>query len=486
MARVVALKLQSPESLAVVARTGGRKIEVEAVVPIPLVDGDDARSTGAKVAAALAPFNAAKLAAVVAVPRCDLHWANYDLPPSPATELPEMVQMQAARDVVIADDGIGFDFLSLHGDEEHPHRVLAVGVSPAHLERIRTICTAADLKLQRIVPEPLGWVELGRRVPAEAGDKRGPLSVFAASAGRQAGVWAMEDDALRLVRTVWLASEDETPDDFAVLAGELRRTLISLSQMAGAPSAALPCTFCGAHAEAAAGQLAAALGRPVRAAALDDLVNAPIEDASEVAPLAALAAAIDRPSPIDLLHPHRPPAPPSHKRTYALAGAAAACVAALLAWTAYRNIHTPLDAAAAADAERLKLGPTLEKMEEIEKQAAAVNDWLGSSVNLLTELDYLGQHLRPKPLDDKEFNSGEDLVITKLTVAGRQITIDAAARSTEALQPIERRLRDANYRVSRNVLESQEQPSTPGYSAHASAVLERRPDAPAAPAEAAP
>src|SRR5262249_20218089 len=139
-------------------------IVVEVIAPVPLDDGDNPQEVGRKVAAALASNGGGRLPTVVAVPRADLHWANYDLPPAPLDELPNLVLMQAQRDVVLADDGVGFDYVSLHGDAEHPHRILGVGMSPAQLDRVRAIAAAAELKLARIVPEPFGWVELSRRI----------------------------------------------------------------------------------------------------------------------------------------------------------------------------------------------------------------------------------------------------------------------------------------------------------------------------------
>jgi hypothetical protein len=491
MARAVALKLQSESALAVVVRASGRGIVVEAVVPVPLADGDPPETVGEKIASALEPFSPGRAPTVVAVPRSELHWANYDLPPSPAGELPDLVQLQAQRDLVIADDGVGFDFVSLHGNEHHPHRVLGIGVSPAQLERIKSACSTAELKLQRIVPEPFGWVELGRRViDGETDNGAGSLTVFAAMAGRQATVWATEDGALRLLRTVWLPAEPDESADRAALAGELRRTLLSLSELAGAPAASLPCVYCGAHADRVARELSALLARPVRAALLEEFMEAPSahDGAAELAPLATLAAATaaDRVLPIDLLHPHRPPAPPSRRRTYALASAAAGLVVLLLAWTAYRKVQGPLEAAAAADAERTKLAPTLQRLAVEEEKAAAVDAWLGQSINVLTELNHLAQQLRPKPLSDGEFNSGEDLIVTKLTITGRQLAIDAAARSTEALAAIERRLREGQYRVSRGVVESQTGDATPGYAARISGVLEHIEPAAATAASPAP
>jgi hypothetical protein len=478
MAKAVALKLQSQSALAVVVRTGGSGVEVEAVVPVTFVPGDNAKSMGEKIAAALKPFGAAKATTVLAVPRADLHWANYDLPPAPPEELPNLVAIQGMRDFAIADDGLGFDYVSLDGDHEHPHRVLAVGLGANALERARNVCAAADLKLTRIVPEPFGWVELGRLAARSADAGAAALAVFSAMAGRQAAVWATAGDELRLVRTVWLAAEPNAEEDLAALAGELRRTLLSLSQHGGLAAGAIPLMYCGDDATQIAGQLSATLSRPVRGVALEELVETPTTDAAEVAPLAALAAAAanGRKSPVDLLNPHRPPAPPSRKRTFVLAGAAAGLVAMLLAWNGYRRISTPLAEAAAATAKQTELAPTLTRLADEEKKAAAVDAWLGQSVNLLTEFDHLGKQLRPKELSDKEFNSGEDLLVTKLSLAGRQLTLEGAARSTDAVQAIERRLRDGRYRVMRGVVELKSE-GTPGYEVRISEVVERMPDA---------
>jgi hypothetical protein len=500
MARAVALKLQPQSALAVVVRTSGARVIAEAVVPVPLADGETPSAIGQKIKAALAGDNAGRAATVVALPRTDLHWANYDLPPAPAAELPAMVQMQAQRDIVLADDGVGFDYVSLEGDEQHPHRVLGVGVSPGQLDRIRAICAAAELRLTRLVPEPLGWVELSRRIAAQADGgalaEVGALTVFAAMAGRQAAVWALRADELRLVRTVWLAAEPSAADDLAALAGELKRTLLSLAQNAGTPAPQLPCAYVGENAEQVAQQLAAALGRPVRSVQLEELVEVPAYDRlarlsgvpplahgtephsgpahAELAPLAALAAsmAAERSSLVDLLHPHRPPAPPSNRRRYVLAGVAAACAAAALLWSGYRRIAGPREEAAAADAERLALNPVLDRLQQVEAQAAAVDAWLNQSGNMLEELDYLSQQLRPKPLSDSAFNSGEDMMLAKLTISGRQITIDGAARTVEAMGAVERRLRDGRYRVIRGNTEGTTE-ATPGYAARMLDVLER-------------
>ncbi len=289
MSRAIALKLQSNSALAAVVRDGSGALAVEAVVRIPLAEGGDMQAAGQRLAEALAAQCAGRTPTVVAIPRSDLYWQSIDLPPAPADDLPDLVHLQAQRDLPLADDGEGFDFVPLMGDENHPHRVLGVGVTPQQLGRVRQLCDAADLKLTHVVPEPMGWPEVGKRAD-DALPAGSAVTVFAAMADRQATVWATEGEALRLLRTIWLPAEADAEGDVAVLAGELRRTLIALAQRRpnepaasrvvpdpGAPTPAgapLTCLYCGENAPSIAAQLAATLGREIDAVGLETIINA--------------------------------------------------------------------------------------------------------------------------------------------------------------------------------------------------------------------
>jgi hypothetical protein len=476
MSRVLVLKLQSHDALAAVVRSGGARIVVEAGERVPLAEGDDAKSAGEALAAALAPLKLGRAPTVVVVPRTELAWQTYELPPSPVEDLPDLVHMQAQRDIALADDGEGFDFLPLAGDEEHPYRVLGVGVLPAQLARVREICSEADLKLERVVPEPLGWPELGRRIVAAEPGAMG-LFVFAAVAGRQAIVWAEEDGALRLVRTVWLPAEPSAAGDAQALAGEYRRTLLALSQPAATNGAPPRCVYCGENAAELAGELASRLSRPVDAASLAEYVEAPAGSAAslvDLAPMAAHGSAVaERRAPhLDLLHPRRRPMPPSRKRTYVLAAAAAGLAVLLAAWQGYRRLNEPLEAAAAARAEQTELEPLIERLSEDQKNAAAIRTWIDEAPNLLDELDHLGQQLRPEALDSEKFKPDEDLVVTKLSLNEGIWTVDAVAKSNAALQPAEQRLRKGDYLVDRGVVDPKAE-GVPGYTVKVTATVER-------------
>jgi hypothetical protein len=143
-----------------------------------------------------------------------------------------------------------------------------------------------------------------------------------------------------------------------------------------------------------------------------------------------------------------------------------------MAWKAFRNLQEPLEAAALARAEREALTPVLEDLASDEIKAAAVRRWLDESTNLLTEMDYLSQQLRPEPLESDKFNAEQDMVLTKLTLAKRQLTLDGVVKTSEAYPLAESRLRAANYKVDRGPVESNSQ-AVPGYGVSVSDTIER-------------
>lgn len=479
MSRAVALKLQPNVATATVVRGSGTDISVDAAIRIPLLEGAGAKVHGEAIAQALASLKVGRAAAVVVVPRTGLFWQNYDLPPVPIDDLPDLVHMQAQRDLVLADDGEGFDFVPLAGDEEHPYRVIGLGVSPDQLKYFRDVCEVAELKLECVAPEPLGWAEVGRRIAAKDAPGPNSLHVFAVISERQAIVWASEGDALRAVRTIWLPEEATIDTDAAALASELRRTIMSLTHSHIGEAIEIRTIYCGTNAEDVASRLAKLLSRPVQAAPLEALLHLPAGNGVEpsrveLAPSAALAAALaDRRAPLaDFIHPRRRPAPPSRKRTYILAGVAAVALALMFAWQTYQNIRTPLAAAADAKAKQAALESTLEDLADDEAKADQIRAWLDDSINLLTEADYLAQQLRPEPLDSEKLKADEDFVLTKLVVANRKLTLSASVKAHNALRPVEGRLRAANYSVDRGPEEANSQ-AVPGYGTAVTAELER-------------
>jgi hypothetical protein len=227
----------------------------------------------------------------------------------------------------------------------------------------------------------------------------------------------------------------------------------------------------GGHAHSGGIEAAVMAGRVTDVDTLGLFLAGRLATAGRVAAALAAAAADRRTPPVDLLHPRKRPAPPSRARTYVLAGAAAALLAAALGWKAYRNLQTPLEDAATARAEQQALKPILEKLAVDETKAAAIRHWLDESTSLLAELDQLGPYLRPEPFDSDKFKAEQDLVVTKLTLTNRQMTLDAVAKASDAILPAEGRLRSGNYRVDRGPVETNSK-TMPGYAVSVSDTIQ--------------
>ncbi|MCC6491429.1 MAG: hypothetical protein IT424_00220, partial [Pirellulales bacterium] len=70
------------------------------------------------------------------------------------------------------------------------------------------------------------------------------------------------------------------------------------------------------------------------------------------------------------------------------------------------------------------------------------------------------------------FNAEQDIVLKKLALSDRQLTLDAAAKSNAAIPSAETRLRAANYRVDRGPVEVGAE-GFPGYTVSVTGVLQR-------------
>ena len=142
MALAVVLKLQSHAATAVVVRARSRSGSRSKAWSACRCEGvADPRAVGQQIAAALEPLGLGRAATIVAVPRSELNWQNYDLPPAPAAELPDLVHLQAQRDLPLADDGVGLRLpLASRRRRAPAPRPGRRRLTPAQLDRIRQIC----------------------------------------------------------------------------------------------------------------------------------------------------------------------------------------------------------------------------------------------------------------------------------------------------------------------------------------------------------
>ena len=423
--------------------------QVKAVASVALESGMSPAAIGQRLALALTPYSPARAKVIVALGRSDIDCQHLSLPPCPTDELPDVVQLQADRDIASAEDVLGFDFLPLVGDEQTAYQVLTFDLAASKLAKIRQVCEAANLTLERIVPLAAGWPALTQQV--SPGIKPG-THVFAAPLANEATLWATRAGRIVLFRQLHLAASDDPTGLATAVGSELRRTLLALSQHAGNEKTSV--TLVGNQQEqltALAQTLDAQLSVPVQSLDVTPQHASLPPQNTPALPLVGLAINESQgKSPlVDLLHPRQRPKKQVNVRTYALAATAGALLLAMLGWTSYAKLQAPLNQADQDQAELTLLEESLDDLKKHEQHASAIRNWQSEAPNLLHHLQQLSQSIRPNALDDEAFSDKHDVVLEKLHLEKRQLTLEAMARNSRAVQPLESRLRKSAYRSER-------------------------------------
>ena len=450
MRRVIILHWKAESLQAIVLRGSSSSQELEAVVDVP--QQDSTAETGRILAEKLANFSPNRAQLAVAVSRDNLRWQHLSLPPCPMEELPDLVRLQSDYSSNGSDDLAGLDFLPLSGDENTPHRVWIISVSPTHLGNLRKVLSTADLEPSQVVPAVLGWphVLTHTREQGNAG------TIFVAPLEEEAAIWG--EVAGRVVTFRQLHLPDSTADHFSsTVIAEVKRTLLAFGQEHtddGDPKVAFidNCS-----------SLAQDLIEALRAELRQDIT--PLQSGITLSPDSAAgsipqsvcgiaASVLSGTSPhVDLLHPRERPAPKTRLQTYYLAATAVLALALLIAWKGFRDLQAPLERAAVMQAEIDLREENKDVYATAEKEAAAIRAWQAKSVNLLEELRIITRHVRSEPLDSENFPEDDDVVIGKMELRGRQFTITAYTKQNSDLRPVEYRLRDGTHRVRRGATE---------------------------------
>ncbi|NOZ41388.1 MAG: hypothetical protein GXP24_14355 [Planctomycetes bacterium] len=432
---------------------------VDAAASVDLESGLSPVALGQRMAEALAPYSPGRAKVVVALGRGALEWQHLLLPPCTADELPDVVRLQADRELRPADEDLGFDFLPLVGDEKTPQEVLTVALEESELAKIRKVCRAANLTLERIVPLAAGWPALLQQA---APDAQLGTQIFVAPQAKDATLWATRAGHVVLLRQFQLASNGDPVAYAGAISGELRRTLLTLSQHEenGNPVISLVSNQRDHHLELAK-TLDEQLEAPVQ---LRDVTaqhpNLSPETLPTASTLPLVGLAIDESQAnkplVDLLHPRKRPQKKIDVRTYALAVVAGTLLIGSLGWSSYSKLSAPLKKAAKDQAELTLLEESLDDLKADEERAASIRDWQGETPNVLRHLQQVSKSIRPNPLEDEEFVSEQDVVLEKLVFDKRHLTLEALARDNKAVQPLESRLRESAYRPQRGKSEPSE------------------------------
>jgi hypothetical protein len=450
MSRAIIIQLATSQIRAVVAHSSGTSLRIDAIETVPIV-GTDMTAAEKQLSAALEEHHPAKARVIVAVPSSAIKWQYLTLPPCPPEDLPALVKLQLDLESSREEEQVGCDFLPLAGNPERPQRVLAMILKVAELARVRNLGRVSGMRFDAVVPLAMGWSSIDVQIHEPAAD----LRVFIALEHKEATVWATSAEGVALFRQVQLADEWQSPTNVAYIAGQLRRTLLSLAQEGIATDNAK--VFLVAESAASLEQFAVALqdqlSRPVQVAEPAEVaLPANVQfDRSELLPLLGLAlqAVRDEAPQLDFLHPRKPPVPKSSRRTTVLAGTAAALLAMLIGWQGYVTLNDPLTAATELEDELSDVNRELEPLQAEERDAARIRDWLAASPNVLTELANLSKDWRPQPFDSAEFAIASDGVLKRIDINNRRVVLVGNVASTAAVQPLENRLRDDGHRVRR-------------------------------------
>ncbi len=426
--------------------------QIEAEASVDLESGLEAAALGRRLAETLAPYSLGRAKVVVALGRGALEWQHLLLPPCSADDLPDVVRLQADRELSPTDEDLGFDFLPLVGDDQTPYEVLTLALEESELAKIREVCQAANLTLERIVPLAAGWPALLQQA---ALDVQAGTQIFVAPQAKDATLWATRAGHVVLFRQFQLAASDDPAALAGAIGSELRRTLLALSQHAdnGNPNISLVSVQHNRFAELAK-TLDEQLEAPVQSldvTALHTSLTPESPTTPSTPPLVGLAldeSLANRPL-VDLLHPRRRPQKKINVRTYALAAIAGTLLIGSLGWSSYSKLNAPLKKAAKDQTELTLLEESLDDLKEHEERAASIRDWNVETPNLLRHLQQVSKSIRPKALEDEEFVSDQDVVVEKLVFEKRQLTLEALARDNKVVQPVETRIRESAYRLQR-------------------------------------
>jgi Tfp pilus assembly PilM family ATPase len=456
MARLVALEWDAKEARVAVASPRGEGIVLEQAFEVPFEpreegqsDDDRTAEIGNRLATALTERRIGRGEALVAIARAAIELKQLTLPPAPDDELPDLVRFQAMRDFHSLGEAWPLDYVPLGSNPAEPRQVLAVALSPELLAQIRATCQRAGLEVGHLVLRPYAAASLFLRRAATSEYR---VRLLVDILGEEADLTAMVGDTVVFLRTARLpAGLLAAPENCQPLLSEIRRTMAAVTNQLGGQKVEAV-YLCGSQAthQTLCDRIGKELGLPAQLfdplAGVElgrELRKNPIDNTGRFTPLVGmlLDEAAGGRHTLDFLHPRRRPAPPSHRRQFAWAGAiAATLVLAVTGWVWFSFYALDQEI---GDLERQLAAKQAEakKMAEYVRQAGEIERWTQHDIAWLDELAELSREL-PPALDVKltQFRLGA-------TREGGRIDFEGLVRSATTVDTLENALRDAHHRV---------------------------------------
>jgi Tfp pilus assembly PilM family ATPase len=458
MASLLALEWDQFEARIVVAQPRGEAVHVEHAFVVSLAPRDASETfadtnVGERLQAALAARRIGRVDTIVAVGRSNIELRRLTLPPAPDEELPEMVRFQAMPQFSNLGDDWPLDYFKLTAPGEG-QSVLAAAISPQLVEQIQSTCKAAGLTPNRLILRPCAAASL---VVQRGGPAAHRIRLLVDMLAEEADLTVLVESDIVLMRTVRLPAGSAN-EQVPALLGEIRRTIAAAQNQLGGQRVeeVVLCGIESDHQDLAA-QLSDRLNLettsfdPFAGLSLSSELRAhPPQQRGRFAPLLGMVLdeATARPHAIDFLNPRKRPSPPSRRRVYVLAGAVAGLLAlslVLLVWMRLASLQNQRDALAQ---QSLSLDEDVERAQQLQAKAAAIDVWQGSHVDWLEELASFSSPER--------FPVAEDAMLVQWRTAtrangGGQMSLEGRARESSVIPEMEELLRNEQHTVKSGV-----------------------------------
>ncbi len=449
MSKSVIIDWQRDGLLVAVGHRRGNNVSLDRVVHRAVASPDAALAQ--QLQEAVQQLGVGKCDATVIVPRELLEVRTLLIPRADADELPDIVRFQAQRQMANMGDNWAMDFVLLPDSPgQESLSALAFTIAPGVMTEIETACTGADLRLSRVLPRP---IELARYAKAVGGLGTEGLSLAVCLAEGQGDLLLLRDGRIVQIRGTRLPHDHDQLSTAVV--GELRRSLLAAASNLSGLSIAKTLLIGSADlAQKVEIQVAEVTKSEVRLFDPATLLPASVENKVEFAHrtagrLAAIAAVIYDPSPdkqttIDLKNPKR--RPPKKKNTSRnLMIAASVALVALAGFTWYTSMTQSM---AEELADLTETSKSLDAQVTTATKRIAdykdVESFLGGSVNLLDQLEYVAQHI---PDSDKLLMRSPNYSVATEGKEKKQVgklTVDILADSTETVKQLKDQFDDAN------------------------------------------
>jgi Tfp pilus assembly PilM family ATPase len=489
MPRIFAIDWDRNEARALVLQSGPTGTSVAGVWSVPLEAGDapapSGKQVGAKLAEVMGSDAVGKAITIIGVGRDNVQIKLLSLPPAPDDELPDLVRFQAEREFTALGTEAALDYIPLSGDEQTPHQVLAVALSPAGITEAREVSQAAGVEPDRITVRALATVSLVLRSGAVDPNS---VALVVNPLNDEADLAVVDEGKVVLIRTVRLPDAEQLVARQRTLTGEIRRTIAAARQQ----SADRPIDLVLLCGNASAVDQIAGLGEDlgVTAKMFDPAAHAPggltgmrIPPQSLARFSAALGMALseaDRQPPIvDFLNVRRKAEKQRFNRTHAMAVAAALVILLGFGALQWRRYHVVASELTQVRQQIVDEKTNIEKFRSQMNQADAVADWKANDVNWLEVMRKLSEGLRPKPINrDAKANAADpfdvnsDVVVKSLMLThpsdskvdgGTVHLAHAVARENTAINALAARVgQDPRFKVTLSNIRSGDT-SVPNY-----------------------